>query len=121
MSDKKIYSQDNPHKDIGKQKFRVRKAYTAWVEYDVVADNKDEAIDAVIDHGGIDRIEWSEGYYNDEPVEVVGQDYNIDSTESLEAVKVAECIPYEDTDSIDYEDPVWSTDEFEWNKEEETA
>ena len=121
MSDKKIYSQDNPHKDIGKQKFRVRKAYTAWVEYDVVAKDKDEAIDAVIDHGGIDRIEWSEGYHNDEPVEVVGQDYNIDSTESLEAVKVAECIPYEDTDSIDYEDPVWSTDEFEWNKEEETA
>ena len=121
MSDKKIYSQDNPHKDIGKQKFRVRKAYTAWVEYDVVADNKDEAIDAVIDHGGIDRIEWSEGYHNDEPVEVVGQDYNIDSTESLEAVKVAECIPYEDTDSRDYEDPVWSTDEFEWNKGEETA
>ena len=121
MSDKKIYSQDNPHKDIGKQKFRVRKAYTAWVEYDVVAKDKDEAIDAVIDHGGIDRIQWSEGYHNDEPVEVVGQDYNIDSTESLEAVKVAECIPYEDTDSIDYEDPVWSTDEFEWNKEEETA
>ena len=121
MSDKKIYEIDNPHKDIGKQKFRVRKAYTAWVEYDVVADNKDEAIDAVIDHGGIDRIEWSEGYHNDEPVEVVGQDYNIDSTESLEGVKVAECIPYEDTDSIDYEDPVWSTDEFEWNKEEETA
>ena len=121
MSDKKIYSQDNPHKDIGKQKFRVRKAYTAWVEYDVVAKDKDEAIDAVIDHGGIERIEWSEGYHNDEPVEVVGQDYNADSTESLEAVKVAECIPYEDSDSIDYEDPVWSTDEFEWNKEEETA
>ena len=121
MSDKKIYSQDNPHKDIGKQKFRVRKAYTAWVEYDVVAKDKDEAIDAVIDHGGIDRIEWSEGYHNDEPVEVVGQDYNPDSTESFEAVKVAECIPYEDTDSIDYEDPVWSTDEFEWNKKEETA
>ena len=31
------FSKDNPHKDIGKQKFRVRKAYTAWVEYDVVA------------------------------------------------------------------------------------
>ena len=121
MSDKKIYSQENPHKDIGKQKFRVRKAYTAWVEYDVVAKDKDEAIDAVIDHGGIDRIEWSDGYHNDEPVEVVGQDYNPDPTESFEAVKVAECIPYEDTDSIDYEDPVWSTDEFEWNKEEETA
>ena len=41
--DKLIYNKDKPHKDIGKQKFRVRKAYTAWVEYDVVADNHDEA------------------------------------------------------------------------------
>lgn len=120
---KEIYSKDNPHKDIGKQKFRVRKAYTAWVEYDVVADSKDEAIDAVIEHGGIDKIEWSEGYHKDEPVEVYAQDYNPDSTESFEAVKVAECIPYEDSDSIDYSDPDWSTNEFEWgtaylNKEE---
>ena len=55
---KKEYSKDNPHKDIGKTKFRVRKAYTAWVEYDVVADSKDEAIDAVIEHGGIEKIQW---------------------------------------------------------------
>ena len=26
------YKKDDPHKDIGKQKFRVRKHYTAWVE-----------------------------------------------------------------------------------------
>jgi hypothetical protein len=118
---KKEYSKDNPHKDIGKQKFRVRKAYTAWVEYDVVADSKDEAIDAVIENGGIERIEWQEGYHNDEPVEVYAQDYNHDATESFEAVKVAECIPYEDSDSIDYGDTEWSTDEFEWKKEEQNA
>ena len=112
------FKKDDPHKDIGKQKFRVRKAYTAWVEYDVVADSKDEAIDAVIEHGGIERIEWSEGYHKDEPVEVYCQDYNPDSTESFEAVKVAECIPYEDSDSIDYADPDWSTDDYEWKKEE---
>ena len=34
------YKKDDPHKDIGKQKFRVRKHYTAWVEYDVVANSK---------------------------------------------------------------------------------
>ena len=121
------YKKDDPHKDIGKQKFRVRKAYTAWVEYDVVADSKDEAIDAVIEHGGIDKIEWSEGYHKDEPVEVYAQDYNTDSTESFEAVKVAECVPYEERD-IDtdqefenYEDPEWTTDEYRWKKEEEVA
>ena len=113
--DKKVYSFDNPHKDIGKQKFRVRKAYTAWVEYDVVADSKDEAIDAVIEQGGIEKIEWQEGYHKNEPVEVYCQDYNPDPTESFEATKVAECIPYEDSDSIDYGDYEWSTDEYEWN------
>ena len=117
MNKKKEYSKDNPHKDIGKQKFRVRKAYTAWVEYDVVADNHDEAIDAVIEQGGIEKIVWSEGYHKDEHVEVYAQDYNPDTTESFEAEKVAECIPYEDSDSIDYSDPSWETEEYMWQKE----
>jgi|TARA_Y100000289_G_scaffold62927_1_gene72791 hypothetical protein len=116
--DKKVYSKDNPHKDIGKQKFRVRRAYTAWVEYDVIADSKDEAIDAVIENGGIEKIEWEEGWHKGEPIEVVGSDYNSDVNEGYEATKVAECIPYEDSDSIDYGDYDWSTDEYEWKKEE---
>jgi len=36
--EKEIIGKESPHKDIGKQKFRVRKSYTAWVEYDVVAE-----------------------------------------------------------------------------------
>ena len=28
--------------------------------------------------------------------------------------KIAECIPYEDSSTIDYSDPDWSTNEFEW-------
>ena len=31
-------------------------------------------------------------------------------------MKVAECVPYEDSDSIAYDDYEWSTDEFEWKK-----
>ena len=89
------FSKDNPHKDIGKQKFRVRKAYTAWVEYDVVAETKDEAIDAVIEHGGIDKIEWSEGYHKDEPVsanfnEQVKQTENDELVMALEADGIEE-------------------------------
>ena len=116
------FKKDDPHKDIGKQKFRVRKAYTAWVDYEVVANSKDEAIDAVIDQGGIDEIKWEEGYHNDEPVEVVAQDYNSDPNESYEAVKVAECVPYEDWDSDtdqnfdNYEDPEWTSDDYRWTK-----
>ena len=119
------FSKDNPHKDIGKQKFRVRKAYTAWVEYDVVAKDKDEAIDAVIEHGGIERREWADGYHNDEPVEMYANDWNSDyQAESDDeqygrtprVQKIAECVPYEDNDGIYYDDPNWSTDDWEWKK-----
>ena len=50
------FKKDDPHKDIGKQKFRVRRSYTAYVEYDVVANSKEEAEDAVREHGGITRL-----------------------------------------------------------------
>ena len=120
------YKKDDPHQDIGKQKFRVRRSYTAYVEYDVVANSKDEAESAVSEHGGIDKIEWQEGYYGDEPVEVYAQDHNIDySSENGDFTKkVAECVPYEDRD-IDtdqhfenYEDPEWTEDDYRWKQEE---
>ena len=123
---KEIIDRDNPHKDIGKQKFRVRKHYSVWVEYDVVADNRSEAESAVMDQGGIEKIEWQEGYHNDEPVEMYANDWNSDyQAESDDeqygrtprVQKIAECIPYEDNSTIDYSDPDWSTNEFEWQKE----
>ena len=83
-----------------------------------MADNKDEAVDAVIEEGGIEKIEWQEGYHKDEPVEVYATDWNGDHSEGFEAKKVAECIPYEDSDSIAYDDYEWSTNEFEWKKDE---
>ena len=122
---KEIFDKDNPHKDIGKQKFRVRKHYSVWAEYDVVAENRSEAESAVMEHGGIDKIEWQEGYHNDEPVEVYANDYESDyQAESDDekygrtprVQKIAECIPYEDNSTIDYSDPDWSSDEFEWKK-----
>ena len=120
------YKKDDPHKDIGKQKFRVRRSYTAYVEYDVVANSKDEAESAVSEHGGIDKIYWQEGYYGDEPVEVYCQDYNLDySSENGDFTKkVEECVPYEDRDIdtdqdfLNYEDPEWTSDEFRWTQEE---
>ena len=122
---KEIIDKDNPHKDIGKQKFRVRKHYSVWVEYDVVAENRSEAESAVMEHGGIDKIDWADGYHNDEPVEMYANDWNSDyQAESDDeqygrtprVQKIAECIPYEDSSTIDYSDPNWSTDDWEWNK-----
>ena len=121
------YKKDDPHKDIGKQKFRVRRSYTAYVEYDVVANSKDEAESAVSEHGGIEKIEWQEGYYGDEPVEVYATDWNSDYDYDQPVEKVAECVPYEDWDSDtdqyfdNYEDPEWTGDSYRWKKEEVNA
>jgi hypothetical protein len=30
--------------------------------------------------------------------------------------KIAECIPYEDSSTVDYSDPDWSTNDLEWNQ-----
>ena len=117
---KEIISKDSPHPHIGKQKFRVRMAYTAYVDYDVVADSKDEAVNVIIDKGGIETIQWAEGWHKDEPVEVYATDWNTDHSEgagTFDVTKVAECIPYEDSDSIDYSDPSWETEEYMWQKE----
>ena len=117
---KKEYSKDNPHKDIGKSKYRVRQHYVTWVEYDVVADSPEEAQEAVLEQGGIESVNYREGFHNDAEVEVYAQDWNTDYSEELyKTHKIAECIPYEDSDSIDWGDYNWSTDEYEWKQSEE--
>ena len=127
------YKKDNPHKDIGKQKFRVKKFYNVEVDYEVVANSKEEAEDAVQEHGGIDKIEFQDGYYGDEPVEMIYNDHNWDQQAELDyekygreprVQKIEECVPYEewdsdtDTDYLNYEDPEWAKDSFRWTKEE---
>ena len=127
------YKKDNPHQDIGKQKFRVKKFYNVEVDYEVVANSKEEAEDAVQDHGGIEKIEWQDGYYGDEPVECKGYDHNWDQEAENDyekygredrVKKIEECVPYEewdsdtDTDYLNYEDPEWTTDDFRWTQEE---
>ena len=117
---KEIIDRDNPHKDIGAQKFTVRKYYTAWVEYEVVAENKDEADRVVMENCGIEKIEWQEGYNdsNGEPIEVSANDYNMDHSVDTVVTKVAECVAYEDNSTVDYSDPNWTTNEFEWLDED---
>jgi len=127
------YKKDDPHQDIGKSKYKVRRHYTAWVEYEVVANSKEEAEDAVQEHGGIEKIEWQDGYYGDEPVEMKYYDHNWDQQAEIDyekygreprVQKIEECVPYEEWDSDtdvhydNYEDPDWTTDSYRWKKEE---
>ena len=127
------YKKDTPHQDIGKQKFQVKKFYNVEVDYEVVANSKEEAEDAVQEHGGIEKIEWKDGYYGDEPVEMKYYDHNWDQQAEIDyekygreprVQKIEECVPYEDWDSDtdvhyeNYEDPEWTTDSYRWKKEE---
>ena len=125
------YKKDDPHKDIGKQKFQVKKFYNVEVDYEVVANSKEEAEDAVQEHGGIEKIEWQDGYYGDEPVEMKYYDHNWDQQAEIDyekygreprVQKIEECVPYEEQDIdtnewIDnYEDPEWTKDSYRWVK-----
>ena len=127
------YKKDNPHKDIGKQKFTVKKFYNVEVDYEVVANSKSEAEDAVQEHGGIEKIEWQDGYYGDEPVEMKYYDHNWDQEAEIDyekygreprVQKIEECVPYEEWDSdtdedyLNYEDPEWTKDDLRWTEEE---
>ena len=111
---KEIFEKNNPHPDIGKSKYKVKLGYYIWAEYEVVADSKDEAYDAVHEQGGLDRIKWQEGHHRNNEVKVIAEDWNPDTEESFETVKIAECVPYEDDATIDYSDPNWTENEFEW-------
>ena len=127
------YKKDTPHQDIGKQKFQVKKFYNVEVDYEVVANSKEEAEDAVQEHGGIEKIEWQDGYYGDEPVEMKYYDHNWAQQAEIDyekygreprVQKIEECVPYEEWDSDtdvhydNYEDPDWTTDSYRWKKEE---
>ncbi len=74
----KEYSKDKPHEDIGKKKYRIRQNYNIWVEYDVVADSASEAEEAVLEEGGIEKIDWKEGFHDMHEVSVYANDWNTD-------------------------------------------
>ena len=115
----KEYSKDKPHEDIGKKKYRIRQNYNIWVEYDVVADSASEAEEAVLEEGGIDKIEWKEGFHDMHEVSVYANDWNTDYSQDLyNTKKVEECVPYEDNEGIYYDDPEWTSDDFRWRKED---
>jgi len=115
----KEYSKDKPHEDIGKKKYRIRQNYNIWVEYDVVADSASEAEEAVLEEGGIDKIEWKEGFHDMHEVSVYANDWNTDYSQDLyNTKKVEECVPYEDNEGIYYDDPEWTSDDFRWKTEE---
>ena len=118
------YKKDTPSKDIGYQKWEVRKTYEVEMIYEITAKTKEEAEELlerkedpkeeIDDYGDTFRETIKSRYY-----------FDLSGDEQTTWEKIEECIPTEDHD-IDtnrnfknYEDSDWSKDEYEWLKNED--
>ena len=119
------YKKDTPNKEIGYQKWRVRKTYEVDMEYEIVAKTKEEAekllsnkecikVEEVDEYGETFRETIKGGHVND-----------MSGDEPVEWKKVEECLPRDDEDIdtgkrfLNYEDPDWISDDYEWRKNED--
>ena len=118
------YKKDKPNEDIGYQKWEVTKTYEVTMIYEVVAKTKGEAEELferkedpkeeIDEYGRTFRETIKSKYY-----------FDLSGDEPVEWKKIEECIPGEDTDYdtdkifLNYEDPDWSKDDWEWYKNED--
>jgi len=119
------YKKDNPDKEIGYQKWEVKKTYEVEVVYTIVTKTKKEAEEL------LERKETPEEEvddYGDTFRETIKSKFTSDLSgdEPEEWKKVEECVPSDDTDSdndfkpfINYEDGDWQKDDYQWLKNED--
>jgi len=119
------YRKDQPDEEIGYQKWEVKKVYEVEMTYEIVAKTKEEA-ERLLEKEEALNVEEVDGYGKTFRETIKGQCTN-DLTGDEEAVwkKIEECIPTEDRDIdtdklfLNYEDPWWSKDDFEWSRNED--
>ena len=119
------YKKDTPNGEIGYQKWRVRKTYEVDMEYEIVAKTKEEAEELFekkecINVGNVD--EYGETFRET----IKGRHVNdLSGDELVEWKKIEECQPRDDEDIdtgkrfLNYEDPDWISDDYEWRKNED--
>ena len=118
------YKKDTPHEDIGYQKWEVRKTYEVEMVYEIVAKTRKEAEDLlerketpneeIDDYGETFRETIKSKFISD-----------LQGDEPTTWKKIEECLPRDDEDIdtgkrfLNYEDPDWSKQDFEWVKNED--
>jgi len=120
------YKKDNPNKDIGYQKWVVRKIYEVEVGYEIVAKTKAEAEELLEKEEKI-NLEEVDAYGATCRETITGKHISdLSGDEPTTWEKVEECIPTEDEDDendwtpfINYDEANWSTRSFEWLKNED--
>ena len=119
------YKKDTPDKEIGYQKWLVRKTYEVEMEYEIVAKTRKEA-DDILESKECIKVEDVDDYGETFRETITGKHVNdMSGDEPVEWEKVGECLPRDDEDIdtgkrfLNYEDPDWSGDDFEWVKNED--
>ena len=121
----KTYKKDTPNEEIGYQKWLVKKTYEVEMEYEIVAKTKDEA-ENLLDKEEKIKLEEVDAYGRTFRETIQGRHSNdMQGDEPTTWKKIEECVPTEDRDLktnesfLDYSDPSWTTQDIEWNKNED--
>ena len=120
------YKKDMPSKDIGYQKWEVRKTYEVEMVYEIVAKTQQDADDLLSKEECI-KLEDVDGYGKTFRETITGKHSNDMSGDEVTTwTKIEECVPSEDTDSdndfkpfLNYEDGDWQKDDYQWLKNED--
>ena len=119
------YKKDTPSSDIGYQKWLVRKTYEVDMEYEIVAKTREEA-DELLEKKECVNVDYVDDYGKTFRETIQGKHVNdMHGDEPTTWKKIEECVPREDTDMdtdkifLNYEDPNWSKEDFEWVKNED--
>jgi len=119
------YKKDTPDKEIGYQKWQVRKTYEVEMEYEIVAKTKKEA-DEILEKKECVKVEDIDDYGDTFRETIKGRHVNdMSGDEPVAWKKIEECLPRDDEDIdtskrfLNYEDPDWVSDDYEWKKNED--
>ena len=119
------YKKDTPNKEIGYQKWRVRKTYEVEMEYEIVAKTKEEA-EELFEKKECIKVEDVDEYGETFRETIEGKHVNdLSGDEPVEWKKIEECVPRDDRDIdtgkrfLNYEDADWVSDDYEWVKNED--
>jgi hypothetical protein len=119
------YKKDMPDHKIGFQKFEVEKTYTVKIRYEVIHKTKKEAEQLAEEKHECKVDDYLNESAEPYPSEIEMKGVDVETEDEGELKKIEECIPREDTDYdtdkifLNYEDPDWSKDDFEWYKNED--
>ena len=116
------YMKDTPNSQVGFQKFEIEKTYTVRIRYEVVHKTKDEADQLVEKEHECKVDDYLHACGEPYPSEIQQKTYDVETEDEGTLKKIEECIPRDDIDYdtdkrfLNYDDPEWSKDDFEWYK-----